>query len=60
MAAAIYRTAQLRLARGHLVRPRLTQFDRGENGFVPRTTEVDTEERPPMAGIPEYAERRAA
>ncbi|MER7988297.1 glucosyl-3-phosphoglycerate synthase [Streptomyces noursei] len=60
MAAAIYRTAQLRLARGHLVRPRLTQFDRGEDGFVPRTTAVDTEERPPMAGIPEYAERRAA
>ncbi|MYT32684.1 glucosyl-3-phosphoglycerate synthase [Streptomyces sp. MspMP-M5] len=60
MAAAIYRTAQLRLARGHLVRPRLTQFERGESGFVPRTTEVDTEERPPMAEIPEYAERRAA
>ncbi|MFH8584835.1 glucosyl-3-phosphoglycerate synthase [Streptomyces celluloflavus] len=60
MAAAIYRTAQLRLTRGHLVRPRLTQFDRGENGFVPRTTDVDTEERPPMAEIPEYAERRAA
>ena len=60
MAAAIYRTAQLRLTRGHLVRPRLTQFDRGEQGFVPRTTEVDTEERPPMAEIPEYAARRAA
>ncbi|MGW1374119.1 glucosyl-3-phosphoglycerate synthase [Streptomyces sp. NPDC002446] len=60
MAAAIYRTAQLRLARGHLVRPRLTQFDRGEEGFVPRTTDVDTEERPPMAGVPEYAARRAA
>ncbi|MCB5908261.1 glucosyl-3-phosphoglycerate synthase [Streptomyces pinistramenti] len=60
MAAAIYRTAQLRLARGHLVRPRLTQFDRGASGFVPRTTDVDTEERPPMAEIPEYAERRAA
>ncbi|MFE0188802.1 glucosyl-3-phosphoglycerate synthase [Streptomyces sp. NPDC058989] len=60
MAAAIYRTAQLRLARGHLVRPRLTQFDRGEEGFVPRTTDVDTEERPPMAEIPEYAARRAA
>ncbi|BDH15673.1 MULTISPECIES: glucosyl-3-phosphoglycerate synthase [Streptomyces] len=60
MAAAIYRTAQLRLTRGHLIRPRLTQFDRGEQGFVPRTTEVDTEERPPMAEIPEYAARRAA
>ncbi|MEU7255676.1 glucosyl-3-phosphoglycerate synthase [Streptomyces rimosus] len=60
MAAAIYRTAQLRLARGHLVRPRLTQFERGEAGFVPRTWDVDTEERPPMAEIPEYAERRAA
>ncbi|POX37249.1 glucosyl-3-phosphoglycerate synthase [Streptomyces sp. Ru73] len=61
MAAAIYRTAQLRLARGHLVRPRLTQFERGEEGgFVPRTTAVDTEERPPMREVPEYAERRAA
>ncbi|MFD9813774.1 glucosyl-3-phosphoglycerate synthase [Streptomyces sp. NPDC059080] len=60
MAAAIYRTAQLRLARGHLVRPRLTQFVRGESGFIPRTSEVDTEERPPMAEVPEYAESRAA
>ncbi|UNO40440.1 glucosyl-3-phosphoglycerate synthase [Streptomyces sp. MST-110588] len=60
MAAAIYRTAQLRLTRGHLVRPRLTQFDRGESGFIPRTVDVDTEERPPMIEIPEYAERRAA
>ncbi|MFF4606881.1 glucosyl-3-phosphoglycerate synthase [Streptomyces sp. NPDC001339] len=60
MAAAIYRAAQLRLARGHLVRPRLTQFRRSEQGFAPYTTEVDTEERPPMAEIPEYAARRAA
>ncbi|MGY0060649.1 glucosyl-3-phosphoglycerate synthase [Streptomyces sp. LZ34] len=60
MAATIYRTAQLRLARGHLVRPRLTQFDRGEAGFVARTSAVDTEERPPMIEIPEYVERRAA
>ncbi|WP_407565667.1 glucosyl-3-phosphoglycerate synthase [Streptomyces sp. 184] len=61
MAAAIYRTAQLRLARGHLVRPRLTQFDRGADGtFEPRTYGVDTEERPPMREIREYVERRAA
>ncbi|NGN66516.1 glucosyl-3-phosphoglycerate synthase [Streptomyces sp. A7024] len=61
MAAAIYRTAQLRLARGHLVRPRLTQFERADSGgFAPRTFDVDTEERPPMTDIPEYAERRAA
>ncbi|MET9673492.1 glucosyl-3-phosphoglycerate synthase [Streptomyces sp. NPDC006482] len=60
MAAAIYRTAQLRLSRGHLVRPRLTQFERGEEGFVPRTYAVDTEERPPMADITEYARRRVA
>ncbi|MDX3227269.1 glucosyl-3-phosphoglycerate synthase [Streptomyces sp. ME19-01-6] len=60
MAATIYRTAQLRLARGHLVRPRLTQFDRGEAGFVARTSAVDTEERPPMIEIPEYVQRRAA
>ncbi|MFJ5995722.1 glucosyl-3-phosphoglycerate synthase [Streptomyces sp. NPDC092370] len=60
MAAAIYRTAQLRLARGHLVRPSLTQFERGEDGFEPRTYSVDTEERPPMVEIAEYQARRAA
>lgn len=60
MAAAIYRTAQLRLARGHLVRPELTQFERGEQGFEPRTHSVDTEERPPMRGIAEYTARRVA
>lgn len=60
MAAAIYRTAQLRLARAHLVRPELTQFVRGEHGFEPRTYAVDTEERPPMAEVAEYARRRVA
>ncbi|MFF3491407.1 glucosyl-3-phosphoglycerate synthase [Streptomyces sp. NPDC002795] len=60
MAAAIYRTAQLRLARGHLIRPVLTQFERGEDGFEPHTHPVDTEERPPMIEIGEYAERRVA
>ncbi|MEV6835248.1 glucosyl-3-phosphoglycerate synthase [Streptomyces sp. NPDC051133] len=60
MAAAIYRTAQLRLARGHLVRPSLTQFERGADGFEPRTYSVDTEERPPMVEIAEYAERKVA
>jgi glucosyl-3-phosphoglycerate synthase len=60
MAAAIYRTAQLRLSRAHLVRPVLTQFERGESGFEPRTHAVDTEERPPMREVPEYASRRAA
>ncbi|MEU0219089.1 glucosyl-3-phosphoglycerate synthase [Streptomyces sp. NPDC006265] len=60
MAAAIYRTAQLRLARGHLIRPSLTQFERGEDGFEPRTYSVDTEERPPMVDIAEYQVRKAA
>ncbi|MFE8938825.1 glucosyl-3-phosphoglycerate synthase [Streptomyces sp. NPDC000963] len=60
MAATIYRTAQLRLSRGHLVRPWLTQFERGEAGFEPRTYPVDTEERPPMTEIAEYARRRVA
>lgn len=60
MSAAIYRTAQLRLARGHLIRPSLTQFERGEDGFEPRTYSVDTEERPPMAEIAEYASRKVA
>ncbi|MET9885098.1 glucosyl-3-phosphoglycerate synthase [Streptomyces sp. NPDC006430] len=69
MAAAIYRTAQLRLSRGHSpsyrrgyphVRPELTQFERGRDGFVYRTYPVDTEERPPMVEIEEYAGRRVA
>jgi glucosyl-3-phosphoglycerate synthase len=60
MAAAIYRTAQLRMARGHLVRPRLTQFARAGGAFVPATYSVDTEERPPMREVPEYRDRRAA
>ncbi|MEU6538111.1 glucosyl-3-phosphoglycerate synthase [Streptomyces sp. NPDC047000] len=60
MAAAIYRTAQLRLARGHLIRPSLTQFERGSDGFEARTYSVDTEERPPITEIEEYAERRVA
>ncbi len=60
MSAAIYRTAQLRLARGHLIRPSLTQFERGEDGFEPRTYSVDTEERPPMVEIAEYATRKVA
>jgi len=60
MSAAIYRTAQLRLARGHLIRPSLTQFERVAGGFEPRTYSVDTEERPPMAEIAEYAARRVA
>ncbi|MFS8199333.1 glucosyl-3-phosphoglycerate synthase [Streptomyces sp. CWNU-52B] len=60
MSAAIYRTAQLRLARGHMIRPSLTQFVRGEGGFEPRTHSVDTEERPPMGEIEEYTQRVAA
>ncbi|MDQ0761746.1 glucosyl-3-phosphoglycerate synthase [Streptomyces canus] len=60
MSAAIYRTAQLRLARGHMIRPSLTQFERGRDGFEPRTYSVDTEERPPMVEIAEYAKRRVA
>ncbi|WP_053631821.1 glucosyl-3-phosphoglycerate synthase [Streptomyces sp. H021] len=60
MAAAIYRTAQVRLSRGHLVRPELTQFERGPEGFVPRTYAVDTEERPSMRGVQEYGRRHVA
>ncbi|MGP3999056.1 glucosyl-3-phosphoglycerate synthase [Streptomyces sp. 8N706] len=60
MAATIYRTAQARLARGHLVRPVLTQFDRAEEGgFTPSVHEVAAEERPPMITVPEYREHRA-
>lgn len=60
MAAAIYRTAHARLARGQLVRSRLTQYTRETSGFVPSTHPVDTEERPPMLAVPEYVHHRAA
>ncbi len=61
MAATIYRTAHVRLARGQLTRPVLTQFDRGAGGgFEPRVHEVAAEERPPMITVPEYVRRRAA
>ncbi|TKA09976.1 glucosyl-3-phosphoglycerate synthase [Actinacidiphila oryziradicis] len=61
MAATIYRTAQARLARGHLIRPILTQFARtADGGFAPRVHDVAAEERPPMLTVPEYALRRAA
>lgn len=60
MSAAIYRTAHLRLSRTPLVRPRLTQFHRADEGFAALTHPVDTEERPPMRDIPEYVARRAA
>lgn len=60
MAATIYRTAQVRLARGQLVRPSLTQFNRGaDGGFEPFTHQVAAEERPPMITIAEYAASRA-
>ncbi|MBT3154422.1 glucosyl-3-phosphoglycerate synthase [Streptomyces sp. CHD11] len=60
MAATIYRTAQLRLARGHMLRPLLTQFERVGGSFEPRTYPVDTEERPPMTNIAEYQSRKVA
>lgn len=59
MAATIYRTAQARLTRNQLVRPVLTQFDRApDGGFEPTVHEIAAVERPPMAGIAEYAARR--
>ncbi|UGY92108.1 glucosyl-3-phosphoglycerate synthase [Streptomyces gobiensis] len=60
MAAAIYRTAQLRLSGAPLTRAELTQFDRAPSGgFAPRTYPVDAEERPAMCALPEYASRAA-
>ncbi|MBW1599072.1 glucosyl-3-phosphoglycerate synthase [Streptomyces sp. JJ38] len=61
MAAAIYRTAQRRIAGAPLTHAGLTQFAREEGGgFVPRTHPVDTEERPPMSTVPEYTAARHA
>ncbi|EST39523.1 hypothetical protein N566_01470 [Streptomycetaceae bacterium MP113-05] len=60
MAAAIYRTAQVRSAREDASpRPRLTQFARTDTGdFAARTHDVDAVERPPMCTVPEYSGRR--
>ncbi|TDC68816.1 glucosyl-3-phosphoglycerate synthase [Streptomyces hainanensis] len=61
MAAAIMRTAQCRLPGSVLpMQVDMTQFDRGEGGFEPRTHLINAEERPPMSTIPEYAARQAA
>ncbi|MDT0378502.1 glucosyl-3-phosphoglycerate synthase [Streptomyces sp. DSM 42041] len=64
MAAAILRTAEVRLPRGSdglAVRHRLTQFARADaGGFAARTFAVDEVERPPMLSVPEYAARRPA
>lgn len=61
MAAAIYRTAQLRLSGAPLTRAELTQFARDDaGGFSPSTYAVDSEERPPLCTVPEYAPHRAA
>lgn len=64
MAAAIQRTAHLRIERGGPVMPphtELVQFERAASGgFVPCTHAVDTEERPPMRDVPEYRHHRAA
>lgn len=58
MAAGIMRTAHSRLPGATPLRPGLTQFERTpESRFVPRTHGIHTEERPPMATIPEYAAR---
>ncbi len=60
MAAAIMRAAQSRLPGGTLpTRQGITQFERTEaGGFAPQTHQINTEERPPMASVPEYAARR--
>ncbi|WP_130799641.1 glucosyl-3-phosphoglycerate synthase [Streptomyces otsuchiensis] len=62
MAAAIYRTAQIRLPGGAApVWTGLTQFDRApDGGFAPRHHQVDTVERPPVLTVPEYAAARRA
>jgi glucosyl-3-phosphoglycerate synthase len=60
MAAEILRTALDRYARGHDslrldLGTTLTQFERGAEGFVAHEHGVAMLERPPLAGVPEYA-----
>lgn len=59
MAATIYRAALVRLGRGQLVRPVMTQFGRGpEGGFEATVHDLAIEERPPMLTVPEYVQWR--
>lgn len=63
MAAEILHTALGRLARRGDLRAdlalgaTLTQFDRADEGFVSTVHDVARLERPPMASVPEYAQR---
>ncbi|MBU7597033.1 glucosyl-3-phosphoglycerate synthase [Streptomyces sp. P38-E01] len=65
MAAAIYRTAHTRLAagpgaaEGRFAAASLTQYERVDGEFAPRTHEVDVLERPPVRELPEYPAHRA-
>ena len=66
MASAIWQTALGRLEQaGRLVAQEepssaLTRFDRdGDGGWAARTVDVGVSERPPMAGVAEYAARQA-
>ncbi|MFC4530673.1 glucosyl-3-phosphoglycerate synthase [Sphaerisporangium dianthi] len=64
MAGQIMHTAWTRLERQRKIVPLhtpatgLTQFRRGEGGHLPVGRDVAVPERPPMAGIPEYAASR--
>ncbi|MGY2067587.1 glucosyl-3-phosphoglycerate synthase [Blastococcus sp. SYSU DS0619] len=59
MAGQVVATVLARAASGHEPSGLLTQFRHDGAGFVPRTSAVAVDERPPMATVPEYRARLA-
>ncbi|RBY93913.1 glucosyl-3-phosphoglycerate synthase [Blastococcus sp. TBT05-19] len=59
MAGQVVATVLSRAAAAHPRSGALTQFRHDGTGFVPRTSDVAVDERPPMVTVPEYRARLA-
>ncbi len=60
MAGQVVSAVLARAGQGGAVSGLLTQFEHDGHGFVPRSSPVAVDERPPMATIPEYRALRSA
>jgi glucosyl-3-phosphoglycerate synthase len=60
MAGQVVSAVLARAGHGREVNGLLTQFRHGESGFVPYSSSVAVDERPPMATLPEYRALRSA
>ena len=60
MAGQVVSTVLARAGLGGVAGGLLTQFRHGADGFVPHSSPVAVDQRPPMLTVPEYRARRAA